>query len=175
MRCKSFGGWWFNQFFRIFSKEYTFKKLAIVVLDCTNSWHCISKIIFRALVNNKHIFYGDLKTNFAKNNSCSFRFVEWVTSPGLPRCLESPVYGTKVVKLESSKFCTGQHISLYNETVNLISQLQQEKVNKTILPPLVCSSVCHCSSPTRLSRVCHFFSLKHSFGLRLALGSFLEI
>jgi len=55
------------------------------------------------------------------------RFVEWVTSPGLPRCLESPVYGTKVVKLESSKFCTGQHISLYNETVNLITQLQQEK------------------------------------------------
>eukprot|EP00088_Acartia_fossae_P014570 TRINITY_DN17817_c0_g1_i3.p1 TRINITY_DN17817_c0_g1~~TRINITY_DN17817_c0_g1_i3.p1 ORF type:complete len:596 (-),score=173.53 TRINITY_DN17817_c0_g1_i3:140-1708(-) len=55
------------------------------------------------------------------------RFVEWVTAPKLATCLEVPVYGAKVKKIQSSKFCTGQHISMYNETVQLLNQLQQEE------------------------------------------------
>lgn len=57
---------------------------------------------------------------------CFFRFVEWVTAPVLASCLEVPVRGAKLTKLESSKFCTGRHLQYYNETIELLSRVVEE-------------------------------------------------
>jgi len=54
------------------------------------------------------------------------RFVEWVTAPKLAACLDTPVYGKKVTTIQSSKFCTGQHLNMYNQTIQLLQDLDAE-------------------------------------------------
>ena len=72
------------------------------------------------------------------------RFVEWVPAPVLGTALEDPVTGQKVGTVLSSKFCTGRHLQLFNQTVSLLEELEEEqegggaakrrKVDKTSKP-----------------------------------------
>lgn len=54
------------------------------------------------------------------------RFVEWVPAPVLGTALESPVLGQKVTAILSSKFCTGRHLQLFNQTVSLLEEAEEE-------------------------------------------------
>ena len=55
------------------------------------------------------------------------RFVEWVAAPVLGTALDSPVTGQKVETVLSSKFCTGRHLQLFNQTVRLLEEVEAEE------------------------------------------------
>jgi len=55
------------------------------------------------------------------------RFVEWVPSPKLGEQLKSPILGKKVKTVLSSKFCTGRHLKLFNETIKLLEEVEEEE------------------------------------------------
>jgi len=48
------------------------------------------------------------------------RFVEWVSAPSLAQSLDKAVRGKQIKRLHSSKFCTGRHLQVYNEVVDLL-------------------------------------------------------
>jgi len=54
------------------------------------------------------------------------RFIEWVKGPKLAACLQTPIKGKKLTKIESSKFCTGKHLHNYNATIDLLSDLADD-------------------------------------------------
>jgi len=55
------------------------------------------------------------------------RFVEWVPSPKLGEQLKSPILGKKVKTVLSSKFCTGRHLKLFNETIKLLEEIEEDE------------------------------------------------
>lgn len=54
------------------------------------------------------------------------RFVEWVPSPKLGEQLKEPVLGKKVKTVLSSKFCTGRHLELFNDTKKCLEDLEDD-------------------------------------------------
>ena len=52
-----------------------------------------------------------------------------MTAPKLAACLEKPVrgIGIKLTKIQSSKFCTGRHLQYYNETIDLLNQIEEKE------------------------------------------------
>ena len=54
-----------------------------------------------------------------------------MTAPKLAACLEKPVrgIGIKLTKIQSSKFCTGRHLQYYNETIDLLNQIEGKEEN----------------------------------------------
>merc|ERR1712227_612133 len=55
------------------------------------------------------------------------RFLEWVPAPVLGTALELPVTGQRVTSVLSSKFCTGRHLQLFNQTVSLLEEAEEEE------------------------------------------------
>jgi len=55
------------------------------------------------------------------------RFVEWIQAPKLGQSLETPVIGKKVTNILSSKFCTGRHLQFYNETLQLLEDVDENE------------------------------------------------
>lgn len=55
------------------------------------------------------------------------RFVEWVPAPVLGTALDIPITGQKVETVLSSKFCTGRHLQLFNQTISLLEEIEQEE------------------------------------------------
>ena len=54
------------------------------------------------------------------------RFVEWVAAPVLGTALDCPVTGQRLETVLSSKFCTGRHLQLFNQTVRLLEEMEAE-------------------------------------------------
>ena len=76
------------------------------------------------ITNFKNIFLA--QHNAYNDNNSPFRFVEWVKAPKLAVCLDTPVRGTKLTDINSSKFCTGRHLQYYNETIQILQERKRD-------------------------------------------------